>query len=107
VVGAFYALIWSATPRRLAARPYRDLKGRFDRDAYKFEELVAEISAAMTARLSRSQGSHAIGMPGPPKYLLSASTGSSHTQKGTNDVMGHKQSYRPNQSLIGGSVKPR
>jgi hypothetical protein len=30
---------------------------------------------------------------GPPKYLLSASTRSRHAQKGSNDVMGHFQSF--------------
>ena len=43
---------WSGAKHRLN----RDLKSRFDKEAYAFEELVAEIGAAMTCALVQVQG---------------------------------------------------
>lgn len=43
---------WSGAKHRLN----RDLKSRFDKEAYAFEELVAEIGAAMTCAVLQVQG---------------------------------------------------
>ena len=43
---------WSGAKERLN----RDLKSRFDREAYAFEELVAELGAAMTCAVLQVQG---------------------------------------------------